>query len=40
MKKLKKVILIMFLFVLIVGVYGCGSKFLFNVVKIYLEEVK
>ncbi|OOM05847.1 DUF5105 domain-containing protein [Clostridium saccharobutylicum] len=40
MKKLKKAISIMLLFVLIAGAYGCGSKSPSNVVKTYLEEVK
>ena len=40
MQKLKKIVSIMLLFVLILGVYGCGSKSPSNVVKTYFEELK
>ena len=40
MQKLKKIVSIMLLFVMILGVYGCGSKSPSNVVKTYFEELK
>lgn len=40
MQKFKKIVSIMILFVMILGVYGCGSKSPSNVVKTYFEELK
>lgn len=40
MKNLKKLISIMLLFVLVAGVYGCGSKKPSDVVTTYFEEIK
>jgi hypothetical protein len=40
MRNFKKIISIMLLFVLILGVYGCGSKSPSNVAKNYFEELK
>lgn len=40
MKNLKKLTAIMLLFVLVAGVYGCGSKKPSDVVTSYFEEIK
>lgn len=40
MRNLKRILSIMLLFVLILGVYGCGSKSPSNAVKNYFEELK
>lgn len=40
MQKFKKIVSIMLLLVLVVGIYGCGSKSPSDVVKNYFEELK
>lgn len=40
MQNFKKIVSMMLLLVMIVGVYGCGSKSPSNVVKTYFEELK
>ncbi len=40
MKKLKKITSIALIFILAIGVYGCGSKSPSNTMKGYLEEIK
>lgn len=40
MKKLKMILLIMMLFIVSAGLYGCGSKSPSDTVRTYLEEVK
>lgn len=40
MQNFKKTVSIMLLFVLIMGVYGCGGKSPSNIVKTYFEELK